>query len=77
MSRGRVGAGDPAARLGCRQELRHGRVLLGHCPFLPPWLQWEEAAEPPARVSRGGSWGEAGGLEEELSKWPGRDSSPR
>lgn len=41
-------------------------------PFLPLWLQWEEAAEPLARGSRGGSR-----AEEELPKWPGRDSSPR
>lgn len=36
--------------------------FASHCPFLPPWLRWEEAAEPPARVSSGGSWGEPGGL---------------
>lgn len=77
VSRGRVGAGDPAASLGGRQELRLGRVLPDYCSFLPAWLQWEEAAEPLTRVSREGSWGEPGGLEEELSKWPGRDSSPR
>lgn len=58
---------------GCRRPCCRAGVQAGLCPpFLPPWLQWEEAAEPLARGSRGGSR-----AEEELPKWPGRDSSPR
>lgn len=65
------------ARLGAGGEVRHKKrfcpTTTHSCSSL---LVMGSGSRAPC-LEQGGIWGYPGGLREELSKWPGRDSSPR